>query len=104
MIDVENKEGVGVQTYERPLISATCSPGHFYNVQTHTCAVCPTGTYQMEYGQNFCIACPGDTVTDGSATANVSECKSNDLQLNLSLKTQIETSQYSAFYVKLTCL
>lgn len=58
-------------------ITATCSPGHFYNVQTHACTVCPVGTYQMEYGQNFCIACPGNTVTDGNATANVSECKGN---------------------------
>lgn len=55
---------------------ATCSPGHFYDIQTHTCKVCPTGSYQMEYGQNYCTACPGDTITDEDATTNVSECKS----------------------------
>lgn len=30
----------------------------------------------MDYGQNYCLACPGDTITDHDATTNVSECKS----------------------------
>jgi hypothetical protein len=54
----------------------TCSPGYFYDIQTHTCKVCPIGSYQMDYGQNYCLACPGDTITDHDATTNVSECKS----------------------------
>ncbi|VDI62204.1 signal peptide, CUB and EGF-like domain-containing protein 3 isoform X1 [Mytilus galloprovincialis] len=67
--------GLGSRSFKQCSTKATCSPGHFYDIQTHTCKVCPTGSYQMEYGQNYCTACPGDTITDEDATTNVSECK-----------------------------
>ncbi|XP_033753123.1 signal peptide, CUB and EGF-like domain-containing protein 1 [Pecten maximus] len=53
----------------------TCSPGHFYDVQSHTCQQCPTASYQPDSGQTFCYACPGSTITDSPATTNSSECK-----------------------------
>ncbi|XP_077177878.1 signal peptide, CUB and EGF-like domain-containing protein 2 isoform X3 [Paroedura picta] len=52
-----------------------CSPGHFYNTTTHRCIRCPIGTYQPEFGQNSCIACPGNTTTDYDGSTNVSQCK-----------------------------
>lgn len=53
-----------------------CSPGHYYNTSTHRCIRCPTGTYQGEFGQNYCVACPGNTTTDFDGSTNIMQCKS----------------------------
>eukprot|EP00063_Salmo_salar_P007836 XP_013982671.1 PREDICTED: signal peptide, CUB and EGF-like domain-containing protein 2 isoform X6 [Salmo salar] len=52
-----------------------CSPGHYYNTSTHRCIRCPMGTYQMEFGQNYCISCPGNTTTDFDGSTNIMQCK-----------------------------
>ncbi|KAM4744161.1 signal peptide, CUB and EGF-like domain-containing protein 2 isoform 4-T4 [Anableps anableps] len=52
-----------------------CSPGHYYNTSTHRCIRCPTGTYQGEFGQNYCVACPGNTSTDFDGSTNIMQCK-----------------------------
>ncbi|XP_006127781.2 signal peptide, CUB and EGF-like domain-containing protein 1 isoform X9 [Pelodiscus sinensis] len=52
-----------------------CSPGHYYNSTTHRCIRCPVGTYQPEFGQNYCISCPGNTSTDFDGSTNVTHCK-----------------------------
>ncbi|KAK9525284.1 hypothetical protein VZT92_016009 [Zoarces viviparus] len=52
-----------------------CAPGHYYNSSTHRCIRCPVGTYQSEFGQNYCITCPGNTTTDFDGATNVSHCK-----------------------------
>ncbi|XP_051016070.1 signal peptide, CUB and EGF-like domain-containing protein 1 isoform X3 [Acomys russatus] len=52
-----------------------CSPGHYYNTSTHRCIRCPVGTYQPEFGQNYCITCPGNTSTDFDGSTNVTHCK-----------------------------
>nr|XP_023668437.1 signal peptide, CUB and EGF-like domain-containing protein 1 [Paramormyrops kingsleyae] len=52
-----------------------CAPGHHYNSTTHRCIRCPAGTYQNEFGQNYCITCPGNTTTDFDGATNVSHCK-----------------------------
>ncbi|KAK6482756.1 signal peptide protein [Huso huso] len=52
-----------------------CSPGHHYNSTTHRCIRCPIGTYQPEFGQNYCITCPGNTTTDFDGSTNVTHCK-----------------------------
>ncbi|XP_019407680.1 PREDICTED: signal peptide, CUB and EGF-like domain-containing protein 2 isoform X3 [Crocodylus porosus] len=52
-----------------------CSPGHFYNTTTHRCIRCATGTYQPEFGQNYCISCPGNTTTDFDGSTNITQCK-----------------------------
>uniref|UniRef100_A0A8C9VM06 Signal peptide, CUB and EGF-like domain-containing protein 2 n=1 Tax=Scleropages formosus TaxID=113540 RepID=A0A8C9VM06_SCLFO len=52
-----------------------CAPGHHYNSTTHRCIRCPVGTYQSEFGQNYCITCPGNTTTDFDGATNVSHCK-----------------------------
>ncbi|XP_019332662.1 signal peptide, CUB and EGF-like domain-containing protein 2 isoform X4 [Alligator mississippiensis] len=52
-----------------------CSPGHFYNTTTHRCIRCTTGTYQPEFGQNYCISCPGNTTTDFDGSTNITQCK-----------------------------
>uniref|UniRef100_A0A3P8YU01 Signal peptide, CUB and EGF-like domain-containing protein 2 n=1 Tax=Esox lucius TaxID=8010 RepID=A0A3P8YU01_ESOLU len=53
-----------------------CAPGHHYNSSNHRCIRCPAGTYQSEFGQNYCINCPGNTTTDFDGATNVSHCKS----------------------------
>uniref|UniRef100_A0AAR2LB16 Signal peptide, CUB and EGF-like domain-containing protein 2 n=1 Tax=Pygocentrus nattereri TaxID=42514 RepID=A0AAR2LB16_PYGNA len=52
-----------------------CASGHYYNSTTHRCIRCPAGTYQSEFGQNYCITCPGNTTTDFDGATNVSHCK-----------------------------
>ncbi|MCJ8737302.1 hypothetical protein PDJAM_G00022190 [Pangasius djambal] len=52
-----------------------CSPGHYYNTSTHRCIRCPLGTYQVEFGQNFCVSCPGNTTTDFDGSTSVTQCK-----------------------------
>ncbi|XP_056441564.1 signal peptide, CUB and EGF-like domain-containing protein 1, partial [Gadus chalcogrammus] len=52
-----------------------CAPGHHYNSTSHRCVRCPAGAYQSEFGQNYCITCPGNTTTDFDGATNVSQCK-----------------------------
>ncbi|XP_053142608.1 signal peptide, CUB and EGF-like domain-containing protein 2 isoform X10 [Hemicordylus capensis] len=54
-----------------------CSPGHFYNTTTHRCIRCPAGTYQPEFGQNYCFSCPGNTTTDYDGSTNITQCKAS---------------------------
>jgi len=53
-----------------------CSPGHYYNTSVHRCIRCAVGTYQPDFRQNYCIACPGNTTTDFDGSTSVSQCKS----------------------------
>ncbi|XP_047666412.1 signal peptide, CUB and EGF-like domain-containing protein 2 isoform X1 [Tachysurus fulvidraco] len=52
-----------------------CSPGHYYNTSTHRCIRCPLGTFQVEFGQNFCVSCPGNTTTDFDGSTSITQCK-----------------------------
>ncbi|XP_058256140.1 signal peptide, CUB and EGF-like domain-containing protein 2 isoform X3 [Hemibagrus wyckioides] len=52
-----------------------CSPGHYYNTSTHRCIRCPLGTYQVEFSQNFCVSCPGNTTTDFDGSTSLTQCK-----------------------------
>ncbi|XP_069479790.1 signal peptide, CUB and EGF-like domain-containing protein 2 isoform X9 [Ambystoma mexicanum] len=52
-----------------------CSPGHFYNSSTHRCIRCSMGMYQPEFGQSYCISCPGNTSTDYDGSTNITQCK-----------------------------
>uniref|UniRef100_A0A7N6A2F5 Signal peptide, CUB and EGF-like domain-containing protein 2 n=1 Tax=Anabas testudineus TaxID=64144 RepID=A0A7N6A2F5_ANATE len=52
-----------------------CTPGHYYTFSIHRCIRCPTGTYQSDFGQNYCITCPGNTTTDFDGATDVSQCK-----------------------------
>ncbi|XP_061107774.1 signal peptide, CUB and EGF-like domain-containing protein 1 isoform X1 [Conger conger] len=52
-----------------------CAPGHLYDAYTHRCIRCPSGTYQSDFSQNFCITCPGNTTTDFDGATDVSHCK-----------------------------
>ncbi|XP_054255385.1 signal peptide, CUB and EGF-like domain-containing protein 1 isoform X3 [Indicator indicator] len=65
-----------------------CSPGHYYNSTTHRCIRCPVGTYQPEFGQNYCITCPGNTSTDFDGSTNVTHCKTSPTSI-----TTYETCQ-----------
>ncbi|PVD33225.1 hypothetical protein C0Q70_04476 [Pomacea canaliculata] len=52
-----------------------CPAGHFYEVSEGVCKVCPVGTYQTDSEQNFCVACPGTTTTDNTASTSPEDCK-----------------------------
>uniref|UniRef100_A0A8C6U350 Signal peptide, CUB and EGF-like domain-containing protein 2 n=1 Tax=Neogobius melanostomus TaxID=47308 RepID=A0A8C6U350_9GOBI len=65
----------GAVTFQECETKVQCSPGHFYNTSTHRCIRCPMGTYQGEFGQNYCVACPGNTTTDFDGSTNIMQCK-----------------------------
>ncbi|KAM6980278.1 signal peptide, CUB and EGF-like domain-containing protein 2 isoform 3-T3 [Aplochiton taeniatus] len=65
----------GAVSFQACETKVQCSPGHYYNTSTHRCIRCPTGTYQVEFGQNYCIACPGNTTTDFDGSTHIMQCK-----------------------------
>uniref|UniRef100_A0A7N4PA96 Signal peptide, CUB and EGF-like domain-containing protein 2 n=1 Tax=Sarcophilus harrisii TaxID=9305 RepID=A0A7N4PA96_SARHA len=65
----------GATTFQDCEAKVQCSPGHFYNTTTHRCIRCSAGTYQPEFGKNYCISCPGNTTTDFDGSTNVTQCK-----------------------------
>ncbi|XP_050192443.1 signal peptide, CUB and EGF-like domain-containing protein 2 isoform X2 [Myiozetetes cayanensis] len=76
-----------------------CSPGHFYNTTTHRCIRCAVGTYQPEFGQNYCIACPGNTTTDFDGSTNITQCKNRQCGGELGDYTgYIESPNYPGDY------
>ncbi|XP_024911518.1 signal peptide, CUB and EGF-like domain-containing protein 2 isoform X5 [Cynoglossus semilaevis] len=62
-------------TFQECETKVHCSPGHYYNTSTHRCIRCPMATYQGEFGQNYCMACPGNTTTDFDGSTNIMQCK-----------------------------
>uniref|UniRef100_A0A674NDR6 Signal peptide, CUB domain, EGF-like 2 n=1 Tax=Takifugu rubripes TaxID=31033 RepID=A0A674NDR6_TAKRU len=66
---------IGAVTFQECETKVQCSPGHYYDTSTHRCIRCPTGTYQGEFGQNYCVACPGNTTTDFDGSTNIMQCK-----------------------------
>ncbi|XP_029000258.1 signal peptide, CUB and EGF-like domain-containing protein 2 isoform X8 [Betta splendens] len=62
-------------TFQECETKVQCSPGHYYNTSTHRCIRCPIGTYQGEFGQNYCVSCPGNTTTDFDGSTNIMQCK-----------------------------
>ncbi|XP_069484230.1 signal peptide, CUB and EGF-like domain-containing protein 1 isoform X3 [Ambystoma mexicanum] len=76
-----------------------CSPGHYYNATTHRCIRCPVGTYQPEFGQNYCMTCPGNTSTDFDGSTNVTQCKNQHCGGELGEYTgYIESPNYPGNY------
>ncbi|XP_068947290.1 signal peptide, CUB and EGF-like domain-containing protein 2 isoform X2 [Petaurus breviceps papuanus] len=65
----------GAITFQDCEAKVQCSPGHFYNTTTHRCIRCSAGTYQPEFGKNYCVSCPGNTTTDFDGSTNVTQCK-----------------------------
>ncbi|XP_053180530.1 signal peptide, CUB and EGF-like domain-containing protein 2 isoform X4 [Scomber japonicus] len=65
----------GATSFQECETKVQCSPGHYYNTSTHRCIRCPMGTYQVEFGQNYCVACPGNTTTDFDGSTNIMQCK-----------------------------
>ncbi|XP_067855894.1 signal peptide, CUB and EGF-like domain-containing protein 1 isoform X3 [Heptranchias perlo] len=76
-----------------------CSPGHYYNSTTHRCIRCSVATYQPEFGQNYCITCPGNTTTDFDGSTNVTQCKNQQCGGDLGDYTgYIESPNYPGDY------
>uniref|UniRef100_I3JFM8 Signal peptide, CUB and EGF-like domain-containing protein 2 n=1 Tax=Oreochromis niloticus TaxID=8128 RepID=I3JFM8_ORENI len=65
----------GAVSFQECETKVQCSPGHYYNTSTHRCIRCPTGTYQGDFGQNYCVTCPGNTTTDYDGSTNIMQCK-----------------------------
>uniref|UniRef100_A0A8C6KUY7 Signal peptide, CUB and EGF-like domain-containing protein 2 n=1 Tax=Nothobranchius furzeri TaxID=105023 RepID=A0A8C6KUY7_NOTFU len=65
----------GAVTFQECETKVQCSPGHYYNTSTHRCIRCPMGTFQGEFGQNYCVSCPGNTTTDFDGSTNIMQCK-----------------------------
>ncbi|XP_069094905.1 signal peptide, CUB and EGF-like domain-containing protein 3 isoform X1 [Pleurodeles waltl] len=76
-----------------------CSPGHYYNTSVHRCIRCAVGTYQPDFRQNYCIACPGNTTTDFDGSTSVSQCKNRQCGGELGEFTgYIESPNYPGNY------
>ncbi|XP_039866805.1 signal peptide, CUB and EGF-like domain-containing protein 2 isoform X5 [Simochromis diagramma] len=65
----------GAVSFQECETKVQCSPGHYYNTSTHRCIRCPMGTYQGDFGQNYCVTCPGNTTTDYDGSTNIMQCK-----------------------------
>ncbi|XP_038067159.1 sushi, von Willebrand factor type A, EGF and pentraxin domain-containing protein 1-like [Patiria miniata] len=52
-----------------------CAAGTFLNGQTRECERCPQGSYQDQFGQIQCIACPPGTSTAKGRAESVQDCK-----------------------------
>uniref|UniRef100_A0A4W3KAX7 Signal peptide, CUB and EGF-like domain-containing protein 2 n=1 Tax=Callorhinchus milii TaxID=7868 RepID=A0A4W3KAX7_CALMI len=65
----------GASSFQDCETKVQCSPGHYYNTTLHRCIRCPVATYQPEFRQNYCIACPGNTTTDFDGSTTVKQCK-----------------------------
>ncbi|KAM6943652.1 signal peptide, CUB and EGF-like domain-containing protein 2 isoform 1-T1 [Xenentodon cancila] len=86
-------------TFQECETKVQCSPGHYYNTSTHRCIRCPMGTYQGEFGQNYCITCPGNTTTDFDGSTNIMQCKNRQCGGELGEYTGfIESPNYPGNY------
>nr|XP_056702036.1 signal peptide, CUB and EGF-like domain-containing protein 1 isoform X3 [Euleptes europaea] len=89
----------GAVTFQDCETKVHCSPGHHYNSTTHRCIRCPVGAYQPEFGQNYCLACPGNTSTDFDGSTNVTHCKNQQCGGELGDYTgYIESPNYPGDY------
>ncbi|XP_030637549.1 signal peptide, CUB and EGF-like domain-containing protein 3 [Chanos chanos] len=68
----------GASSFNDCEVKVLCPPGHYYNTTFHRCIRCPLGTYQTEFRQNHCVACPGNTTTDFDGATSVSQCKNRE--------------------------
>ncbi|XP_029438203.1 signal peptide, CUB and EGF-like domain-containing protein 2 isoform X4 [Rhinatrema bivittatum] len=68
-------KNVGASLFQDCETKVQCSPGHFYNTTTHRCIRCTVGSYQPEFGQSYCVSCPGNTTTDFDGSTNITQCK-----------------------------
>ncbi|XP_078800577.1 signal peptide, CUB and EGF-like domain-containing protein 2 isoform X3 [Oryzias latipes] len=89
----------GAVTFQECETKVQCSPGHYYNTSTHRCIRCPVGTYQVEFGQNYCSTCPGNTTTDFDGSTNIMQCKNRQCGGELGEFTgYIESPNYPGNY------
>lgn len=51
-----------------------CEAGKYMDVQSGSCKICPTGTYQDETGQTRCKACPAGTKNPNTGSTSASAC------------------------------
>ncbi|XP_064019772.1 signal peptide, CUB and EGF-like domain-containing protein 2 isoform X4 [Pogoniulus pusillus] len=89
----------GASSFQDCETKVQCSPGHFYNTTTHRCIRCTVGTYQPEFGQSYCISCPGNTTTDFDGSTNITQCKNRQCGGELGDYTgYIESPNYPGDY------
>lgn len=89
----------GASSFQDCDTKVQCSPGHYYNTSVHRCIRCALGTYQPEFRQNYCIACPGNTTTDFDGSTTVRQCKNRQCGGELGEYTgYIESPNYPGNY------
>ncbi|XP_038664090.1 signal peptide, CUB and EGF-like domain-containing protein 2 isoform X14 [Scyliorhinus canicula] len=89
----------GAASFQDCETKVQCSPGHFYDTNTHRCRRCLVGMYQPELGQNHCVACPGNTTTDFDGSTNITQCKNRQCGGELGDYTgYIESPNYPGDY------
>ncbi|XP_031425283.1 signal peptide, CUB and EGF-like domain-containing protein 2 isoform X3 [Clupea harengus] len=89
----------GAVSFQSCETKVQCSPGHFYNTSTHRCIRCPMGSYMGEFGQNHCVACPGNTTTDFDGSTSITQCKNRQCGGELGNYTgYIESPNYPGNY------
>ncbi|XP_072322605.1 signal peptide, CUB and EGF-like domain-containing protein 2 isoform X11 [Scyliorhinus torazame] len=89
----------GAASFQDCETKVQCSPGHFYDTNTHRCRRCLVGMYQPEFGQNHCVACPGNTTTDFDGSTNITQCKNRQCGGELGDYTgYIESPNYPGDY------
>ncbi|XP_064599589.1 signal peptide, CUB and EGF-like domain-containing protein 1 isoform X2 [Liolophura sinensis] len=70
--------GYASRRFQDCIVTDVCSPGYYYEKSREMCVPCPIGKYQPQSGQNFCINCPGATITDFPGANNSSQCKDRE--------------------------
>ncbi|XP_059150899.1 signal peptide, CUB and EGF-like domain-containing protein 1 isoform X2 [Physella acuta] len=68
-------KNTGSTGFQDCLARVVCEAGYFYNTTTHSCSICPRGSYQPQQGQDFCYLCPGKTMTDFEGSKLQDDCK-----------------------------
>lgn len=73
-----------------------CIAGHFLNVTTEECQLCPKGTYQdVEQRDTSCQSCPPNSTTSGIGSTSSDQC-SNPCLINDKIELCPPNSQCEA--------
>ncbi|OUC49884.1 putative GCC2 and GCC3 [Trichinella nativa] len=64
----------GSTSFSNCSVPELCLPGYYFNVDENKCQPCPIGSYQFEYGKNYCIRCPQNLTTEFPASKSQNSC------------------------------
>ncbi|KRX99975.1 Signal peptide, CUB and EGF-like domain-containing protein 2 [Trichinella pseudospiralis] len=64
----------GSTSFSNCSVPELCLPGFYFNVDENKCQPCPIGSYQFEYGKNYCIRCPQNLTTEFPSSKSQNNC------------------------------